>query len=474
LTTIQFEFGRSGAARRRETSTSRVLILGDFGARAHRGVVDPASLARRPVISVDIDSLDSAIERCSPTVAVNVGDGSTVQFAPTGIDDFHPDRLVSAHPRLASLMALRRRLLDPSQFAAAAAELGAARGGTPDEQEPEADQDTLGRLLGGSASKSAPRTNPSAASAVDAFLRRTVPVKHQARGLEFQPQYLAVVDEAATRQLSTLLHSRPVQTLEANWRSIEFLLSRLDVGEELELHLLDVTLDELRADAANSTGGEAGTALTRRLRALAEDAVDAEASWLLAGGLFSFGAGDLDVLAAVGEAARVAGMPFVASVDSTIAGTFPDASEWQRPDDSTLALWQEFRRRECAASIGLVCGRVLLRLPYGQATDAIDSFAFEELTGSPPPLAELLWGEGTLAAILVRARADEAGAFDIDELPALTYTDDGDRALQPAAEWLIGERVADQLTDFGLMPLLGSRHRNAVRLATWRNLALPR
>lgn len=124
-----------------------------------------------------------------------------------------------------------------------------------------------------------------------------------------------------------------------------------------------------------------------------------------------------------------------------------------------------------AGSIGLVAPRFLLRLPYGKATDPLDGFAFEELAGTVPQPLELLWGEPALAAGLALARGQEPGALDVEDLPALSYVEDGERKLQPCTEWLLAERASVQVWEQGIMTLLGSRQRNAARLAGWRTIA---
>jgi type VI secretion system protein ImpC len=467
--TFQFDFRMNGAARRREHTTVRLLLMGDFGARAHRGLADVGSLARRPVVAVDVDSLDAVVGRCAPRIHATLDDGSAVDLGFACIDDFHADHLAAAHPPLAELMTMRARLLDPAQFTAAAAELGAVSSNSPRVSEGEDDRSAVRRLLGDAPTRTAPRS--AAANTVAQFIRGATAGKDSAPDLTFQPQYLAAVEALVTARLRALLHLPAFQSLEAAWRGVQLLVSRIDFGDELELHLLDVSLDELRADTAQAAGDPSRSALARRLQKLADEAVDADATWSLATGLFSFGAVDLDVLAAVGAAAGAAGFPFVAGADTTLAGTFPDASEWQAPDAATLTRWQALRAGETASAIGLVAPRMLLRLPYGSASEPIDSYGFEELVAAAPSPGELLWGEGSLAALLVLARDDDTNPLDIDDLPALTFAADGERKLQPCAEWLIGERIADRLVDHGLMPLLGSRHRNAVRLAGWRTIA---
>jgi predicted component of type VI protein secretion system len=459
--TFEFAFGASDAAPRRQNTSARLLLLGDFGARGHRDIAHVQSLAERSTINVDIDSLDAAVMRCAPSIRTQAdeGDPSMLHFA--SIDDFHPDHLARTDPTLGALIALRRRLLDPAQFAQAVAELGAPRSDATGVDQ-EDDRSAIRRLLGESPAR--PLASPAAA-AVDAFIRGLA-ADDRAPDPAFQAQYVASLDETASRLLRSLLHQSPLQTLEAVWRGVEFLTARLDLGDDLELYLLDVTLDELRSDVRDSPSP---SALSRRLRSLTEAANDANARWALAAGMFRFGAEDLDVLAGIGAACAAAGVPFVAGAGVTLSGEFPDTSEWQRPDSETRVRWQALRDDPAAAAIGLVAPRFLLRLPYGNATDPIDSFAFEELAEGRQE--ELLWGEGALAAVLAFARVDDGDRLAIDDLPALVWDHDGVRALQCCAEWLIGERVAGDLIDFGIMPLLGSRHRNIVKLGSWRTIA---
>jgi len=471
LATLDFEMRVGGSALRREGDVVKLLVMGDFSGRAHRGLMDVSTLAKRRAVPVDIDSLDAVVARFAPRLAATLDDGTAADLDITCIDDLHPDRLIALHSPLAALMTLRERVLDPAQFAIAAAELGGARGDTK-AQTPEDDRATIGRLLGDSPATGSARPASAAAIAVAALIRQISAGPASAPGApEFQPQYLAAVDALTTAKLRALLHLPAFQSLEAAWRGVQMLVSRLDLGDELQLHLLDVTLDELRTDAAQAAGDPSQSALARRLRSLADEAAEADASWLIAGGLFNFAADDLDVLASIGDAARAIAVPFIAGADATIAGTFPDASEWQPPAEATLARWRALRAGTSASAIGLVVPRFLLRLPYGRATDAIDAFPFEELAKPVPSSAELLWGHAALAAMLVRARDAETNAFDIDDLPALTYDEDGERRLCCCAEWLIGERIADRLADHGMMPLLGSRQRNAVRLVGWRAVA---
>ncbi len=481
---MRFEIGRGGPSQRDDRGAARLLVLGDFGARAHGGAANPVPLERRAVIAVDNDTLDAAMARIAPRLRATFDDGTAVDIGPAAIDDLHPDRLVERHPPLAALVAQRRRLLDPARFAGAAAELGplardARSAATPASAAEvrlatpagEDDQSTLSRLLGDSPAAREASPGAAAARAVDALVRQIAAGAERPPVLEGQAQYLAEVDRRATAELRRVLHLPAFQSLESCWRGVQFLVARLELGEDLQLQLLDVTLEELRADAA-AAGNEPGrSALARRLRRLADESAEGEPAWRLAAGLYRFGAADLELLASIAAAARAAGLGFVAGADGSIAGRCPEPSEWRPPAAADLARYETFRSSEIATAVGLVAPRFLLRLPYGRASDAIDSFAFEELASSAPAPGELLWGEGALAAALVRARAADDDALDIADLPAVTYISGAEPQLQCCAEELIGAGPAEQLVELGLMPLLGSRHRNAVRLAGFRTIA---
>ena len=122
--------------------------------------------------------------------------------------------------------------------------------------------------------------------------------------------------------------------------------------------------------------------------------------------------------------------------------------------EGDAAFWQALRESPLANSgIGLGSPRVLARLPHGKKTDPISSFSFEEL---PPragvdPVHRVL-GQRRLRAgtgsgrRLPRRRLGSwhpGAAFELDELPAHTYDDDGEsRYPVPTIEVAAAERAA--------------------------------
>ena len=132
--------------------------------------------------------------------------------------------------------------------------------------------------------------------------------------------------------------------------------------------------------------------------------------------------------------------------------------------------WDELRAIPEASYLGLALPRFLLRLPYGAATNAIESFPFEEMPGTPVH-AHYLWGNPALAVLAIAARGGvENDELDLDHLPVHTYEDRGEWHMTPCAEAWMTEPQVRALMDMGMMPLVSFRDDDRVRLAGVRSI----
>ncbi|MDO9072274.1 MAG: type VI secretion system contractile sheath large subunit [Rubrivivax sp.] len=439
----------------------RLLLLGDFSGRpAHERPV----LAARPTHRVDIDSLGSVMQRLRPLVPAA---GSV--FEAEDIEDFHPDALFARVPVFETLRSLRRRLQDPLQFATAAAELGVplpAAGVAP----AAGAGDLLAGLLGGRPAAATPHA-ASPPEGIDAFVRSLVAPHIVPDHGPMQAQLTASVDRTIAAQMRALLHAPAFQALESAWRGTQWLISTLELDEQLQLHLFDVGRDELLADVVASRGQLAQTGLHRALADRWRGVPGGE-SWSAVVSLERFGPADTDIglLAALGLLAQQAGGPLLAGGDPALA----------LADPAALAGWHTLRQSEAAPWIGLAAPRVLLRRPYGKRSDPVAAFAFEEFTG-PPEHENLLWGAGSLAAALLIGRAYMARGWamepgderEIGDLPAYSFERNGEMELQACAEDYLGEQAGQALLAAGLMPLMSHRHRNAATLMRFQSIAEP-
>lgn len=494
---FELRFGRPPIARRLpDDSPMRVLLLGNFTGGVGGAVDASATLHPRALHRVDVDNLDQVVRRIAPRVTLAAEAGSPMTTLDIGsLDDFHPDRLVERVDLFGRLLDLRDRLRDAARFEQAADELrqdglaeasvGEGAAGGAASVGGEDDSATLQRLLGGA---TAPRrTTPSpGAAGIDALIRGIVAPDIVSDRSHLQAQYVAAVDAAMGEQMRRLLHAPAFRALEVTWRSVQWLVSRLELDDALQLHLLDVSRDRLQADLAAAQGDPSRSGLARLLCGPGNDA-PGDPGWSLIVGLFNVGpsAEDLDLLAGLGAVAAQAGGPFVAGAAPALFGcpSIPDLIDphrWQPLPDDRARGWSDLRHCALAPWIGLVAPRLLLRLPYGKATDPIERFAFEE-QGAFPVHETLTWGSGALAVALLIGQAFTGSGWnlalgqaqDLTDLPAYTFHHDGEPQLQPCAEAWLGEHAGQALLELGLMPLLSHRARPAVRLMRMQSIADP-
>jgi type VI secretion system protein ImpC len=469
--------------------------MGDFSGRARPAGQPP--LSQRKPLRVDRDNLEEVLARLAPAVEAPLGPNPQQHIAISfhELDDFEPDRLFTRLKVFESLGDLRERLQNPARFAAAAAQIkhwaAADTAALPaPSAAPVSSENLLEQILGGSAGASGsleaaalPRA-AFGASDWDRFLKETVAPHLVAKTDPRLPELEAVVDEAISAQMRTILHHADFQALEAAWRGLFLLTRRLETNENLQLSLLDVTKEELAGDLLNVDDlGNTGS-----YRHLVERTVGTAGGqpWAVVVGLYTFGPNqqDLELLANMALLARAAGAPFLAAAHGLLLGC-PDLArrtdprEWQM-DAAAGEAWQELRNRPEAAYLGLTLPRFLLRLPYGKDSHAAEQFAFEEM---PPGSAHecYLWGNPALAGALLLGQSFMASGWDmhpgqlleIDGLPMHFYKEEGESQQKPCAEILLNDRAAERILDAGLMPLLSVQGQDAARLARFQSIASP-
>lgn len=476
--------------RRDSDAPPRLLIMADFSGRGQREppAADP-DLASRPLLAVDADHFSAVMARLEPTLRLPLTAGADLAVRFTQLDDFHPDAF---YRRLEPFQALRRtraRLLDPAHFTQAAAELVPLAAPEPVHFEPsapaEGESALLERLLGRApAAPPAARPVEAGANVIQNWLR-TIVQPHIVHTDPRQSAWVAAVDAALGDQMRAILHQPAFQALEAAWRGVHGLVANLD-DDGARVFLLDVTQQELLLDLRAAGGKPQATGLHTLLIERGVRIPDG-LPWTLLVGDYAFGAApeDIALLAALGSLASHAGGPFLAAAKPELLGcdlaeTLADPMRWSPSSTEAEQNWLALRRCEIAPWLGLALPRVLLRLPYGQKTEPVEAFAFEEMPGGRDP-ETYLWGNPALACarLIVAAFAENGWDFspgdvlELDDCPAHIYEAAGERVMQPAAEVLLGERAMLEILARGPMPLLGHRQRNAIRLARFQSLADP-
>jgi type VI secretion system protein ImpC len=339
------------------------------------------------------------------------------------------------------------------------------------------------RLLGRPLSAPAP-ASASPQTVLQAWLRERLAPYVLPDVSREQGSLRTAVDGTLTAMMRRVLQHPSFQALEAAWRGIDRLVRELEMGETLQLQVLDIGRSEIEADIAAHQAALSASALHRLLTARPSPDATGLGLWALETA-FGPDPADVQTLAALGALAARAGAPVLAAARPALVGcpslrALNDPATWQPAAAPELAHWTALRTSPMAPWIGLVLPRVLMRLPYGAATDAINGFAFEEMPASRPHEA-YLWGAGSLALALLAGRAfmqdgwdlDLDAARTVDDLPSHVVTEDGQREQQPGAEVLISEQAAAAIAERGPMPLLSWRDRPAATLLRWQSIAQP-
>ncbi len=477
-------FGRLAARRPSPNlgKTLRIAVLGDFSARANSQTLEvgPALAARKPQV-IDVDNFESVLRRIAPQLRLPVAaDGGAVDVKFESLDDFHPDQLYNQVELFSELSGLRGRLKNNSTFSAAAAEVRSwaslpAAGESPlaavtssGSTIPHGKLDDFVRLLG--RQSIAPRETPT----LDLIKQIVGPHVVAAPSPE-QASLIAAVDEALSATMRRVLHHPDFQSLESIWRSTELLTRELETGPHLQLVLYDISAEELAADMSASDALEDSGLYQLLVEQPALDGQSGPLSVLIANYVFHQTPPHAELLGRVGKIAAAAQAPFVAAISA-------DCLKNQPPEEVhplIVESWNTLRSMPHASYLCLTVPRFMLRWPYGQKTEPIESFHFEEFTPQSG-LKAMLWANGSmLAGLLLGKTFSEQGfkmrlgsIMSLGDVPFYYYTDaEGDQVALPNTERMVTERAAAYLMSQNFMPILCVRGRPEVRLGSFQSLA---
>jgi type VI secretion system protein ImpC len=283
---------------------------------------------------------------------------------------------------------------------------------------------------------------------------------------------IAAIDEIISAQMNRILHHPDFQKLEASWRGLHKLVMNSETSETLKIQVLNTSKKDLQKDfAAASEFTE--SALWKKVYEYEFGLYGGDPFGAMIGD-FEFDKGPLDVslLTSISEVAAAAHAPFISG---TAPAMFGMDSFAQMPDPRDLTKifdkanpentkWISFRDSEDSRFVGLVLPHVLRRLPYGDKTDPIEDFHYEEeVSGSD---ADYLWGNAAyeyanrLTAAFakhhwcVAVRGPEGGGL-VEGLPIHVFRSrEGDIGAKCPTEVLIPDTREKELSDLGFIGLL--------------------
>jgi type VI secretion system protein ImpC len=485
----------------------RILLMGDFSGRENR--LAQRTGARLPVprlIKIDRDNFEDVMERLHVKIDLPMPglEEASLPLQFSELDHFHPDH-VYGNRIFETFRETRKRLADPKTYESAAREVrewsqlrigqssddapGRSTERAPDTQPPPGGSsgllDQVIELSAGTESAPAkPRIDDS--SNWNTFLRKLVE-PHLVRGDDPDRDTLVdAVDGASAKLMRSILHHPEFQAVEASWRALYFLVAGTETDSALELYMLDISKSELKADLIGCE--ELDSAEMYKLLVKESVNIPGGVPWSLLAGNYSFHRDPEDValLGRMAGIACLAGAPFIAAAGSGLLGCpslaeAPDPRDWRepmRPEEGRA--WTELRQLTESAYLGLALPRFLLRLPYGEETDPVERFGFEEMA-LVPDHDHYLWGNPCFVCARLIAEAFSHNGWDmkpgdfqeIEGLPLHIYKDRGESKAIPCAEVLLSVKAVDKILDEGFMPLISFKERDTIRLARFQSIADP-
>jgi type VI secretion system protein ImpC len=281
---------------------------------------------------------------------------------------------------------------------------------------------------------------------------------------------IAKIDELISKQLDEVLHHPEFQKLEASWRGLHYFVMNTETSTRLKLRLLNISQKELFKDLDQAIEFDQSQ-LFKKIYEEEYGTFGGHPFSLLIGD-YEFGRHpeDIALLEKISGVAAGAHAPFIAAASPKLFD-MDSFTELGNPRDlaklfesTELIKWRSFQASEDSRYVTLAMPRILLRLPYGPNTVAIEDFKLvEDVDGKDHK--KYLWGNAAYAlgqritnafalyGWCAAIRGVEGGGL-VQGLPAHTFkTDEGDIALKCPTEIAITDRREKELDTLGFVSL---------------------
>jgi type VI secretion system protein ImpC len=282
---------------------------------------------------------------------------------------------------------------------------------------------------------------------------------------------IAQIDHLVSIQLNEILHHPSFQKLEGTWRGLKYTLDQSETNDMLKIKILNCSKRDLLRDLQRAPEFDQSAFFKKVYEE--EFGIFGGAPFAALVGDFAFGRGpeDVELLERISGVAAAAHAPFLTNASPEMFNlesytTLDQPRDMSKVFDTTeYAKWKSFRQSEDSRYVGLCLPRILMRLPYGKETNAIEAFHYEEGVDGTDH-SKYLWGNASwaLASRLTQAfslygwcaaiRGVEGGGL-VEGLPVHNfYTDEGDVTMKCPTEVPITDRREKELADQGFVPLV--------------------
>jgi len=207
------------------------------------------------------------------------------------------------------------------------------------------------------------------------------------------------LDHRLSRQVDEILHHEEFQKVEAPWRSLKFLVDRIDFNENIKVELINTNKEDLKSDFEEATE-ITETGLYRTLYTQEFGQYGGEPVGVIIGNFdFEANASDIELLDKMAELSAMTHAPFISAVDESFFGLddFSDLPQVKQLEaifeGPQYVKWRELRAKDHSRNVGLVMPRFMLRPTYGDSL-VTRSFNYNENINSK---SDYLWGNAAIA-----------------------------------------------------------------------------
>jgi len=281
-------------------------------------------------------------------------------------------------------------------------------------------------------------------------------------------QLISSIDQKLSKQIDEILHNSSFQQLESAWRGLKMTVDHTNFRENIKLEVLNASKEDLLEDFEDSPD-VTKSGLYKHIYSAGYGQFGGEpVAAMVANYELSAGAQDLKLLRYTSQVAAMSHAPFIASAGPKFFGVddiqeLPNLNDINSIFESPLyAKWKSFRETEDARYVGLTMPRFLLRVPYGEASNPVKAFNYEEDVSRSHE--EYLWGNTSFA--FATRLTDSFAKYRwcpniigpqsggaVEDLPLHQFESMGDIETKIPTEVLISDRREYELSEQGFIPL---------------------
>ncbi|MGQ9366151.1 type VI secretion system contractile sheath large subunit [Azospirillum sp. ST 5-10] len=212
---------------------------------------------------------------------------------------------------------------------------------------------------------------------------------------------IAELDKKIGDQLDQILHDEQVQKLESAWRGLKLVVDRTDFRQNIKVELLNVSKESLLEDFEDAPE-VVKSGLYRHVYTDEFGQFGGQPFAAMIGNYdFGPGAQDVKLLQYVASVGAMSHAPFIGATAPEMFGCKSYEELPQLKDLSSIfdgpqyAKWKSFRESDDSRYVGLTAPRFLLRLPYGEKSNPVKSFNYNETVVGKHQ--SYLWGNTAFA-----------------------------------------------------------------------------